>query len=331
MSIPQLQKNPSEFDFYQAVYCIERQFSSEKKRWQGVGRDAFPSQELVRFKSVQHLGFPGQPINAIEITDAAEPDYDKVVMQVSFMGLTGPSGVMPQHYSEMVLQRLKLRDKTMRDFFDLFNHRLVSLYYRSWEKYRFNCQYEMSPQQDSFSQVLKTLSGCTHSPGLFYSGSYSRHVRSATQLTAVLCDLLGAKVTIAQLQGRWLALQQDERSALGCRLQPRGQLAELGSSVMLGSRVWDISSSISIEIQADNTDTKSLLPAQHKAKLLQQILKDYLPAQFKVRVTVLGEIKHFPAAQIGQQSAGLGHGSRLAVQPLRQHQQRQFSYQLAGL
>lgn len=331
MSIRQIQQSPSEFDFYQAVYCIERQFSSEKKRWQGVGRDAFPSQEIIRFKSVQHLGFPGQPISAIEIIDAAEPEYDKVVVQVSFLGLTGPSGVMPQHYSEMVLQRLKLRDKTMRDFFDLFNHRLISLYYRSWEKYRFSCQYEMSPQQDSFSQVLKTLSGCNTAPGLFYSGSYCRHIRSAKQLTAVLCHLLGAKVTIGQLKGRWLALQQDEKSALGSILKPRGQLAELGNSVMLGSRVWDISSSISLEIHADNKDTKSLLPSQHKAKLLQQILKDYLPEHFKVRVTVLGNIEHFPAAQIGQRSVGLGHGSRLAVQSIRHHQQRQFSYQLAGL
>ncbi|HEX5792457.1 MAG TPA: type VI secretion system baseplate subunit TssG, partial [Rheinheimera sp.] len=70
MTLQQLKQDPSGFDFYQAVYSLERQFSREQKLWYGIGRDGFPRQELVRFKSVQHLGFPGHPVTKVESRNA---------------------------------------------------------------------------------------------------------------------------------------------------------------------------------------------------------------------------------------------------------------------
>ena len=131
MSIRDWKDSPESFDFYQAVYFLQKQLSSQELYWHSVGRDAFPEQELIRFKSVQHLGFPGQAISKVESKDYDSADKQAFNIHVSFMGLTGPSGVMPQHYSELMLQRLKLKDRTMRDFFDIFNHRLISLYYRA--------------------------------------------------------------------------------------------------------------------------------------------------------------------------------------------------------
>ena len=42
---------------------------------------------------------------------------------------------MPRHYTELLLQRIREKDFSLRDFLDLFNHRLTSLFYRAWEKY----------------------------------------------------------------------------------------------------------------------------------------------------------------------------------------------------
>ncbi|MEI8618383.1 type VI secretion system baseplate subunit TssG [Pseudoalteromonas sp. B193] len=87
---------------------------------------------MIKFTATQKFGYPGNAITKLEET-GFEDGMHKVTMQVSFMGLTGCSGALPQFYSELVMQRLRYKDTTMRDFYDMFNHRLVSLYYRAWK------------------------------------------------------------------------------------------------------------------------------------------------------------------------------------------------------
>ncbi|MDP5143326.1 type VI secretion system baseplate subunit TssG [Rheinheimera baltica] len=331
MNLKQLTEDATGFDFYHAVYSLERQFSAEQKRWQGIGRDGFPKKELIRFKSVQHLGFPGQPISKVEKRQADAPETEPcaVAMHVSFMGLTGPSGVMPQHYTEMVLQRLKQRDKTMRDFFDLFNHRLISLYYRAWEKYRFACQYEMSAfEQDSFSSVLKTISGANSSIGLYYAGAFSQYNRSSQQLIQILTELLNTKVALNPLQGRWLTLASDEQSRLAMKFLPKGQNAGLGQSAMLGSKVWDVSSAIELEITAPPEKAQQLLPGSYQHRQITALLAEYLPAALKVRITLVGQHQDFPVARLSSSQLSLGHSGSLAVRTSKQHQMTRLSYQL---
>ncbi len=336
MTLDELQQQPSAFDFYQAVYSLERQFSSEQKRWQGVGRDAFPAQELVRFKTVQHLGFPGQPISKVvprnstgQPTTNSKHSAQAVDMHVSFIGLTGPSGVMPQHYSEMVLQRLKQRDKTMRDFFDLFNHRLVSLYYRAWEKYRFACQYEMTcDDQDSFTQVLSRLSGARQTLALYYAGAFSAQQRSAQQLKQLLSDLLHTQVEIVPLQGRWLSLHSTEQSALAQRTAPQGQHAGLGQSAMLGSKVWDVSSAIEIQLSVKPGKAEQLLPGSYQHSLVQTVLADFLPAALQVRLTLVGQQQDFPIATLSAPQTKLGQSGSLAGRSVQQTQKYHLSYRL---
>lgn len=327
MSLAELKQNAVGFDFYQAVYALERQLNLEQKQWQGVGRDGFPGKEIVRFKSVQHLGFPGQPI--VKVTPEASADNGAVAMHVSFMGLTGPTGVLPQHYTEMVLQRIKQRDTTMRDFFDLFNHRLVSLYYRSWEKYRFACQYEMAQQQpDSFTRVLANLSGAKHSLALYYAGFFSQQSRSAEQLICILRDLLGIDVKLDPLQGSWLKLAPQEQSELRKNVMTGTALSVLGQSAMLGSKVWDVSSAIELQMQVKPHGAAELMPGSAQQKQISALLAEFLPAQIKVRVKLQGRHVDFPSAQLNSATLSLGRSGSLAVRASHQHHMTQLSYQL---
>ena len=144
---------------------------------------------MVRFGAHAPVAFPASQIQELE-----RPPDGPVRMRVNFMGLTGPLGVLPLMYSELVIERLRARDRTMRDFFDIFNHRMISLFYQAWEKYRFTIPYERG-ERDPFSHHLLALLGLG-TPGLqdrqdvaddsllFYSGLLSLHARSATALAA---------------------------------------------------------------------------------------------------------------------------------------------------
>ena len=57
--------------------------------------------------------------------------------------------MLPHHYTELLIQRIRERDDSLRDFLDLFHHRLISLFYRAWEKYRLPVAYERSRLHDS--------------------------------------------------------------------------------------------------------------------------------------------------------------------------------------
>ncbi|WP_330148526.1 type VI secretion system baseplate subunit TssG [Shewanella oncorhynchi] len=330
MSIRDWKDSPESFDFYQAVYFLQKQLSSQELHWHSVGRDAFPEQELIRFKSVQHLGFPGQAISKVESKDYDSADKQAFNIHVSFMGLTGPSGVMPQHYSELMLQRLKLKDRTMRDFFDIFNHRLISLYYRAWEKHQFACHYGSQQfSQDPFSQVVLKLVGSASNLNSYYAGAFVAKNRGAQFLKQILTDFLGAEIEIKSLQGHWISLNASECSYLASGVKPEGVNAELGKSMMLGQKVWDVSSIIDINIKATSEVLRKLLPSQSLNLLVQKLVKEYLAPQVKARVTLVGRYIDFPTVRLGAGSNQLGQVGRLSIRNHKLEEVNRVGFKLA--
>src|SRR5947199_9804372 len=79
-------------------------------------------------------------------------------MKVNFMGLSSPTGVLPTPYTELIIERAQKKDNGFRDFLDIFNHRLISLFYRAWEKYRFFVRYERH-EADSLTPLLMSFEG----------------------------------------------------------------------------------------------------------------------------------------------------------------------------
>lgn len=171
-----LHDEPYRFEFFQAVRLLSRL----QPQGRPVGEGGPPRDETVRFAAHVSLSFP--PSQIYDLVPGKKPD-DPLRMVVAFLGLIGPSGALPRYYTELVLERIRRKkDFTLRDFLDLFNHRLISLFYRSWEKYRVLLGYERAenrsrqirrrgpealrefvtvqrPQIDRFSQCLLDLSG----------------------------------------------------------------------------------------------------------------------------------------------------------------------------
>ncbi len=161
----ELFESGAEFDFFQAVSVLEAIYPDRRPlSSDGLRR----KQPLVHF--VADSASTSFAASAIHEVLAATGEQPVPRMVVGFMGLTGPSGVLPTLYTDL-LRRIELEGRgpqkyALRDWFDLFNHRLVTLFYRAWKKYRPYATYRdalrgstTAFEDDSITQVLRSVCG----------------------------------------------------------------------------------------------------------------------------------------------------------------------------
>jgi type VI secretion system protein ImpH len=262
--IDRLFEEPHAFEFFQAVQVLERETRriSDAPGGGRVGEDVSPRQEAVRFSAYQALLFPTAEVLEARSQTQADVDTPRQPPQLSvgFMGLTGPSGVLPQYYTEILIRSLREKNLAVRDFFDLFNHRLISLFHRAWEKYRLPAAYErQAPDEDPVTSCLMAIVGLD-TPHLrnrmavddeavvHFAGHYAHWPRSVAALESILSDFFERPVRVQQFHGRWTWLSPDEFTSLPTRAMPEGAFAQLGMSAVVGERVWDVQGSFRIRI-----------------------------------------------------------------------------------
>lgn len=247
-----LKSEPWAFNFFQAVRLMQRILPNRKP----VGGSAQPAQEVVRFAAHTSTSFPASQIQELRWSGNAQP-----VMVVNFMGLHGPSGVMPLYYSELIRDRLRNKDTTLLAFFNLFNHRMVSLFYCAWEKYRFTVAYERQcdredEARDRVSQDLLSLIGLgtrglqnrqqvADDSLLYFSGLLALHTRSETALESLISDYFDVPAEVEQFTGKWHRLAVEDQ----CRFEHGSSVAEqLGTGVVVGDEILDPQSGARIRL-----------------------------------------------------------------------------------
>lgn len=226
------------FEYFQAVRIIEQLFPERSP----VGADGPPSREAVRLRPTLSFNFPSSTL--FEVLDRrAEDDAPPFELLVQFMGLYGVKGVLPWHYTQMLLDQERRKQYSLRDFLDIFNHRLLSFFHRSWVKYRYPVQF-LPDGSDRLSRYLlaflglgtRGLRGRTGIPDarlLAYAGLFAQP-RSAAALQSLLGDFLETRVRVVQFDGEWVALPPADQNRLGIS----GRNHRLGRSLTLGRRVW---------------------------------------------------------------------------------------------
>ncbi len=243
-----LKNEPYKVSFFQAVRLLRRVLPHRKT----PGKFVPPAQEAVRFVSNPSLDFPASEIQAVDWPLSPEAP---VTMTVNFMGLSSPVGVLPQHYTELIIDRAQRKDNGFRDFLDLFNHRLISLFYRAWEKSRFFVGYELK-ESDQLTTLLLSLIGLNTS-GLasrqtvkdqslaFYSGLLAQQPRSAHALRQILSDYFQVNVEIDPFVGRWVHLPVSNQTSLD---DSETINTQLGCGAIVGDEVRDYQSTVRIKL-----------------------------------------------------------------------------------
>ena len=234
------------FEFFQAVTLL--QWLSESSR--PVGGFSNPEEEAVHFRVNPRLGFPASPIQKLEIQEDGPPE-----MMVNFMGLTGPMGVLPYAYSELILERVRAKDHSMAAFFDIFNHRAISLFYRAWQKSRFPVTYSAGPR-DLFTRYLLDLIGLgtdglrdrqeiDDEALLHYISLVGMQARSAAALEQIIEDYFEVPVEIQQFTGAWYSLDEPTQCAMS---ETDTASCQLGAGAVVGDAVWDRQARVRIRL-----------------------------------------------------------------------------------
>ncbi len=95
-------------------------------------RDQDPA-DVARFRSPPGLTFPAADVLDVR---GAVPPGGRPDVTVAMIGLTGPSGVLPRHYTDAVVQALRNRSSSLHAFLDTLSHRFVAFFARAGAKYR---------------------------------------------------------------------------------------------------------------------------------------------------------------------------------------------------
>jgi type VI secretion system protein ImpH len=237
-----------------------------------LGRGGPPGAEPVKFAASLSLSFPSHHLDRIQ---RPQNEEDVPLMIVNFMGLTGPSGILPKHYSELLLRLERLDpqgdSQALRAWLDIFNHRLISLFRWSWEKYRVFFPFERGSEQGfepgTFGGAIFCLLGLgteglrnrIYVPGIPadepavgiddvalipFAGLLSHQPKCASILQTISQRLFGIPVTVKQFQGDYLYLDPPNQTRLGLR---QGNNL-LGKNAVVGERVWSIENKIRLRL-----------------------------------------------------------------------------------
>jgi type VI secretion system protein ImpH len=286
-------EEPYSFEFFQAVRLLQKLYPEKA----AVGTSPLPADEVARFRSRIGLDFPSSEIQ--EINEIDEDGRKRVEMIVNFMGVAGVSGVLPTHYTELMLDRIRHRDTAMWEFLDIFTHRSVSLFYRAWQKYRFPVGYENG--NSDFTAFLYDVIGLgTHGLRgrsaiedealLPYAGQIAQKPHNVNALENIVSDQFGVTAKVQQFCGQWLELSADDVSRLGQKN------SVLGQSTIVGSRVWSQQTKFRLRIgPLSFLKFQAFLPSGSANKPLRSIVKFFAGLEFDHDVQLVLDAKQVPA------------------------------------
>jgi type VI secretion system protein ImpH len=200
---------------------------------------------------------PAPEAPAVDIQALRQPPSpDKRKMLINFLGLTGPSGVLPQYYTQFLKERSDEKDEGPAEFLDIFNHRMAMLFYYAWEKYRFPVTYERRPEHDFFRQILFSLVGLgtehlrgrNHLRDDFfaeYAALLAVQPRSASALRGILSDFFKVPVEVEQFAGTWYPLDDDSITRFS---EENSDSERVGYGVVVSQEYWSQESMVRLRI-----------------------------------------------------------------------------------
>jgi type VI secretion system protein ImpH len=289
------------FDFLQLVRVLLRTETTDQSR-----RDV---DSAIRFRAELGASFPARNATQIELVSAepAMPGTGRLTNDLEAVSkriqITTPDfcigsvlGPLPSAFLEWVRDLERDGKPGMREFLDIFNHRLNVLRYLVREQFELGLNNHI-PERTTLSKWLASLMGFSNQDiasqiplrarnwlGIGELQANSR--RSAASVQQVLAAYLDRAVHLVPFTPQWRELGRENEHRLGQR--------RLGQDTFLGQRYWDIQAAVTLQVAPmDYRTMLSLLPA-NAARPRNAALSDRKTARDLLR----GWHQHYRASEV---------------------------------
>lgn len=272
-----------------------------------LGTSVLPSEDVVRFSQEPSLAFA--PVTIPRFMARGEARGGRVF--VNFMGLLGPHGPLPLHFTDYARDRERnAGDSTIARFFDVFNHRMISLFYRAWAVNQMAVSGDR-PADDRYIFYVGSLFGLgmpslmgrdavPDAAKLHYSGRLSHPTRNAEGLEAIIRGYFGVPANIVEFIGRWLDLPE----RYWCRIGSGSESTRLGIGAVAGTRAWDVQSCVRIRLGPMRfADYCRLLPNGESYRRLVDWVRNYIGMELDFEVQLVLREEEVPKISLGGQRA----------------------------
>lgn len=327
--IESLEQHTEQYDFFQAVRLLQLSLRQSSN----VDPESALGEEISFFSSLS-LAFPMGEIESLRIKYAVIDDESidskalpckRYRLCPTMIGLTGPLGALPMVYTQGLSAQVTIKqDSAAASFLDLFNNRLISLFFKAATRYNLPLQYE-NKGRHAYLDHLHALAGYTPTQSseptideafAQFGGLIQGQQVSGESLRQVLSSYLNEPVSVDQFIPEWFDIPEDQRTCLG------GSFAQLGQTTFCGARVQQIDSRIRLNIGPLSQETyDALLPHGKIYLAMKQLLNRWCSPTTSIEVVLVLDKKAIHAAQLGNNAnRSLGQGLFLLSKPVDQHQ-----------
>ena len=236
------------------LFALLRYLHYEYDLKNNIGDEQSLKEHTLRFGQDATLAFQERQIHRIIYNER------RTKIQIQSFGLLGPNGALPIHITEAIYEKiLHEKDNTFNDFLDIFHHRLIGLFYKSWLMSQPIVQLE-NLKNHSFNNYISGFVGnnfqaddfdinITSFRQFYYSSLLLNQNMPIDNLKELLRNFFGIPIAIKQNIGQWI--NAEEHSTI----LSHQSIMKLGEGILIGTRYYDATSKFRILIGPVNVAT----------------------------------------------------------------------------
>jgi type VI secretion system protein ImpH len=276
-----LHQQPYKFGFYQVLRRFECLYPQQPK----IGTSLRPVNDVLRLVQEPTMAFSPATLASFTLGGQGIGTESKPAqMAVNFFGLFGPNGPLPLHLTEYARDRLRNDDDpTFNEFLDIFHHRMLSLFYRSWASAQPTVNFDR-PEEDRFSTYIGALFGLgmpslrnrDEIPDLVklhFAGRLSSQKRNVEGLVVMIGCFFKIPVVVEEFVGEWMKLPDN----CCCYLGGSPETGSLGETMAIGDHVWECQQKFRLILGPLNYEEyERFLPGRDSGKRLRAMVRNYV-------------------------------------------------------